>query len=282
MFSAKNNDFLRRDQSKIVTFKVLKQPGTMHHPRKSLSQNYLQDKNIARKITGMLDAGNAGRVYEIGPGHGILTEFLAERFGEKLFPVEIDEDSVAWLRERFPEMRERIIAGDFLKIELQSGKDEKIAIIGNFPYHITSPIFFRILEHKDRVSEVVAMIQKEVADRLASLPGSKTYGLLSVLLQTFYQVDYLFTVPGQVFYPRPRVNSAVIRLVRNERNALPCREETYFSLVKRAFNQRRKTLRNALKGFLPEEMASLNILDKRAEQLSVEAFVELCGRVNVP
>ncbi|MCD6202635.1 MAG: ribosomal RNA small subunit methyltransferase A [Bacteroidales bacterium] len=248
----------------------------MHYPRKSLSQNYLQDKNIARKITGMLNAGNAGRVYEIGPGHGILTEFLVEKFGERLFLVEIDEDSVAWLRERFPEIRERIMAEDFLKIELQPGNDEGIAIIGNFPYHITSPIFFRILEYKDRVLEVVAMIQKEVAERLVSMPGSKTYGLLSVLLQTFYDTDYLITVPEQVFYPRPRVKSAVIRLVRNDRNELPCWEATYVSLVKRAFNQRRKTLRNALKGFLPENMVSLKILDKRAEQLSVEDFVRLC------
>jgi len=251
----------------------------MYHPRKSLSQNYLQDKNIARKIAGVLNAGNAGRVYEIGPGYGILTEFLVEKFGEKLFLIEIDEDSVAWLRERFPEIRERIIAEDFLKFVLPPGNDEEIAIIGNFPYHITSPILYRVLELRDRVSEVVAMIQKEVAERLVSLPGSKTFGLLSVLLQTFYHAEYLFTVPEQVFYPRPRVKSAVIRLVRNERKKLSCPEVTYFTLVKRAFNQRRKTLRNALKGFLPDDLVSLNMLNRRAEQLSVEEFVELCKKI---
>ena len=242
-------------------------------PKRSLSQNYLEDRNIARKIVEMLRGEGADRILEVGAGRGILTEFLEKRFGERLEVVEIDSDSVEWLRERFPALRERIIEADFLKYPLP---EEKIALIGNFPYHITSPIFFRVLEYHDRITEVVAMIQKEVAGRIVARPGSKTYGLLSVLLQTFYDVSYLFTVGEQVFYPRPKVKSAVIRLVRNGRQDLPCDEDFYFTVVKKAFNQRRKTLRNALKELLPPEFPQQELLKKRAEQLTVEAFVGLC------
>ena len=245
----------------------------MRPPKRSLSQNYLQDRNIARKIAGMLQGKEADRVVEVGAGRGILTEYLAERFAGRLTVVEIDSGSVEWLRERFPALREAIVGADFLEYPLPK---EKIALIGNFPYHITSPIFFRVLEHRDRIVEVVAMIQKEVAERIVSGPGSKTYGLLSVLLQTFYDVRYLFTVGEQVFYPRPKVKSAVIRLVRNEREDLPCDEDFYFNLVKKAFNQRRKTLRNALRELLPPEPPRPDLLKKRAEQLTVEAFLELC------
>ncbi len=252
----------------------------VHRPKRSLSQNYLQDRNIARKIVSMLQAQEADRILEIGPGHGILTEFLADKFGEKLLLVEIDRDSTAWLQQRFPEMQERILAEDFLTMTWPAAKNEKIAVIGNFPYHITSPIFFRILENHATVSEVVAMIQKEVADRLVASPGNKTYGLLSVLLQTFFRVNYLFTVPEHVFYPQPKVRSAVIRLVHNERESLPCPPASYISLVKKAFNQRRKTLRNALKERVPEEMKKDKILDRRAEQLSPEEFISLCEKVH--
>ena len=246
------------------------------HPKRSLSQNYLQDKNIARKIAGMLEAGEeVERIYEVGAGHGVLTEFLLEKFGNRLLATEIDPDSVAWLRERFPEMEERILERDFLKTELSAGEGKKVAVIGNLPYHITSPVFFKILEDRKIVAEVVVMIQKEVAERLVSRPGNKTYGLLSVLLQTFYQVDYLFTVSEQVFYPRPKVKSAVIRLVRNSREQLPCTEGDYFALVKKAFSQRRKKLGNALKELLPPGFAH-PLLGRRAEQLSPEEFIELC------
>ncbi len=252
----------------------------IHRPKRSLSQNYLQDRNIARKITSMLPGEGADRILEIGPGRGILTEFLEEKFGERLFLVEIDRDSVEWLQQRFPELKGRILAEDFLTMTWPAGENEKIAVIGNFPYHITSPIFFRILENHDTVSEVVAMVQKEVADRLVSSPGNKTYGLLSVLLQTFFRVNYLFTVPEQVFYPQPKVKSAVIRLAHNERESLPCPPESYIALVKKAFNQRRKTLRNALKEMLPEEMKKDKILGRRAEQLSPEEFISLCVKVH--
>ncbi len=253
-----------------------------HKPQKALSQNYLQDRNIARKICGMLKGKNADQIYEIGPGQGVLTEYLLNKFGEKLFLIEIDHDSVAWLKERFPELEDRIFAEDFLTFHWpEDSKDKKIALIGNFPYHITSPIFFRIIEKRDRVTEVVAMIQKEVAERLVSPSGTKTYGLLSVLLQTFYHVDYLFTVNEQVFYPRPKVKSAVIRLTRNEREELPCPDGKYLTLVKKAFGQRRKTLRNALKGYIPDNLLSLEILSRRAEQLTAREFVELCREVKL-
>ena len=245
-------------------------------PKRSLSQNYLQDRNIARKIVAMLQGEGAERILEVGAGRGILTGYLEERFDGRLTVVEIDSDSVEWLRERFPALRETIVEADFLKYPLP---EEKIALIGNFPYHITSPLFFRVLEHRDRVTEVVAMIQKEVAERIVSAPGSKTYGLLSVLLQTFYDVRYLFTVGEQVFYPRPRVKSAVIRLVRNGRQDLPCDEDFYFTVVKKAFNQRRKTLRNALKELLSPEPPLPDLLKRRAEQLTVEEFIDLCSKL---
>ncbi len=242
-------------------------------PKRSLSQNYLQDPNIARKIAGMLRAADADHVVEVGPGRGMLTTFLEERFGERLTLVEVDAASVAWLRERFPALAPRIVEADFLKYPLPEGR---VALIGNFPYHITSPIFFRVLEYRDRVTEVVAMVQREVAQRLAGRPGTKEYGLLSVLLQTFYEVKYLFTVGEQVFYPRPKVKSAVLRLERNGREKLPCDEEYYFRLVRQAFGQRRKTLRNALREMLPSRPLPEEMLGKRAEQLSPADYLELC------
>ncbi len=245
-------------------------------PKRSLSQNFLQDPNIARKIAAQVVAEGADHVVEVGPGRGILTEALLERFGARLTVVEIDGEAVGWLRERFPQLGERIVEADFLKYPLPEGR---VALVGNFPYHITSPIFFRVLEYRDRVEEVVAMVQKEVAERLVSPPGSRTYGLLSVLLQTFYEVRYLFTVGEQVFYPRPRVKSAVIRLTRNGRRQLPCDEEMFFTVVKRAFNQRRKTLRNALRELLPPEPVVPELLRQRAEALAPDAFITLCERL---
>jgi len=244
-------------------------------PRKSLSQHYLQDKNIARKIVEALQAKEAEQIIEVGPGPGILSHLLAERYGERLTVVEIDSNSAAQLREKLPAMREKIIEADFLKFPLPATNHPETAIIGNFPYHITSPIFFRVLEHREAITEVVAMIQKEVAERLVCRPGNKTYGLLSVLLQTFYDVRYLFTVSEKVFYPQPRVKSAVIRLERNDRKELPCPADSYFTLVKKAFNQRRKTLRNALKELLPGTFDH-ELLSRRAEQLSTEDFIRLC------
>lgn len=252
----------------------------MVRPKKHLGQHFLTDLNIAEKIanglTGHLDYSE---VLEVGPGTGVLTQFLLQSDFD-IHAIEMDRESVPYLKEHFPSLESNLIEGDFLKLKLDEITDGPLAIIGNFPYNISSQIFFKTLDERDKVPEVVGMIQKEVADRIAAGPGSKTYGILSVLVQAYYDVDYLFKVPPHVFNPPPKVESAVVRLRRNETAEVECGYSVLKAVVKQAFNQRRKTLRNALKtltfGTDPEE----GILQKRAEQLSVEDFVKLACHVD--
>ena len=242
----------------------------MVRAKKFLGQHFLNDQNIAQRIVDSL--GVDGPVLEIGPGTGVLTRFLVAKKNIDLKVIEIDWDSVAHLKKHYPNLK--IIEGDFLKQDIPSIFKERFAVIGNFPYNISSQIFFRVLEHREKVSEVVCMLQKEVAERIAEPPGSKTYGILSVLLQAFYDIKYLFQVSPGVFIPPPKVMSAVIRLERNSRVKLDCDEALFFKVVKQGFNNRRKTLRNALKNLnLAAEFSALPIFNQRAEQLTVDEFV---------
>lgn len=244
----------------------------MVRPKKFLGQHFLKDKNIALKIVEALGSTSLP-VLEIGPGTGVLTELLVKKVDD-FSVIEIDRESIAYLREHFPKLV--IIEGDFLEFEVKG----PLAIIGNFPYNISSQIFFSVLDARQHVKEVVCMIQKEVADRIASKEGNKTYGILSVLLQAYYKIDYLFKVPPGVFHPPPKVNSAVIRLTRNDVATLPCDEVMFKKIIKQGFQNRRKTLRNALKNLnLPVPVYALPIMDKRAEQLSVYDFVSLTQAV---
>ncbi|MDF9799546.1 16S rRNA (adenine1518-N6/adenine1519-N6)-dimethyltransferase [Catalinimonas alkaloidigena] len=253
----------------------------MVRPKKHLGQHFLKDKNIASKIVQSLTLHRGYRqVLEIGPGTGVLTQFLVQdnRFTTSL--IELDTESVHYLQEHYPDLKPRIFYKDFLKTDLLALMQEPFAVIGNFPYNISSQIFFKILDIKNEVPEVVCMLQKEVADRLKSPPGSKAYGILSVLLQAYYDIDYLFTVEPGVFNPPPRVRSGVIRLKRNDTQQLACDEQLFRKVVKQSFQTRRKTLRNALKPLnLPETIRQLNTLDLRAEQLSVNDFVELTLKI---
>jgi len=224
------------------------------NPKKSLGQHFLADNNIARKITSALTGTGYEHVVEVGPGTGILTEYLVRNHDFTTHLVEIDGESVDFLRKRFPEMKERISQEDFLRFNLSGKFSAPIAIIGNFPYNISSQIFFRILENRNIVKEVVCMVQKEVAERITAPPGSRTYGILSVLLQAFYETRYLFGVGRKVFIPPPRVMSAVISLTRKPEVNLRCDEEMFFRVVKTAFNQRRKMLRNSLSAFLEKKV----------------------------
>lgn len=242
--------------------------------KKHLGQHFLKDLNIAQRIVdGLSGHGGYDRVLEIGPGMGVLTQFLLTKSSFTTHVIEIDTESVAYLEKHYPDLSPRIIAGDFLKFNPGEHFQDKFAIIGNFPYNISSQIFFRALQIRDRIPEIVCMLQKEVAQRIASPPGNKDYGILSVLLQAFYDIDYLVSVPPGAFDPPPKVQSGVIRLRRNAVAALECDEKLFFRVVKTAFNQRRKTLRNALKpvGEIPDHP----LLNQRAEQLSVQDFVTL-------
>ena len=240
-------------------------------PKKALGQHFLVDLNIARKIVDALSTDH-DVVIEVGAGMGVLTQYLIENQLEKLQVVEIDKESVEFLKKKFPELEGHLVLGDFLKYDM-TGND--LAVIGNFPYNISSQIFFQILKYRNNVSECVGMIQKEVAERIASKPGSKTYGILSVLLQAWYDIEYLFTVHENVFNPPPKVKSAVIRLKRNNVKELGCDEKLFVTVVKQAFNQRRKTLRNSLRSLIPAEIIDNEIFNKRPEQLSVQEFVAL-------
>ncbi|WP_423126279.1 16S rRNA (adenine(1518)-N(6)/adenine(1519)-N(6))-dimethyltransferase RsmA [Gaoshiqia sp. Z1-71] len=249
---------------------------TIVRAKKNLGQHFLKDKNIAQKIVDSLQANQTPDVLEVGPGMGVLTQFLLKKSAYRTTVVEIDNESVVYLKEHFPELGDRILSKDFLKLKLSDYFPGQFALIGNFPYNISSQIFFKLLEYKDLIPESVGMIQKEVAERLSAGPGSKTYGILSVFLQAYYRIEYLFTVPEHVFIPPPKVKSAVIRLVRNQREKLDCDEALFFKIVKTAFNQRRKTMRNSLKSFLTdEELKRSAIFDKRPEQLSVGEFEQL-------
>ena len=250
-------------------------------PKKHLGQHFLNDKNIANEIVEAL-SGESKKVLEIGAGTGVLTEFLIKHNEYETFLIDIDTESIAYLKDFYPELykENKILEGDFLQLNLNSifaeNTSEKFAIIGNFPYNISSQIFFKVLENKELVTEVVCMLQKEVAERIASAPGKKAYGILSVFLQAFYEIKYLFTVEPHVFTPPPKVRSGVISLKRNNVEKLDCDEKKFKEIVKLAFNQRRKTLRNALKAvIISPEFNKLEILDKRAEQLSVAQFVML-------
>lgn len=245
-------------------------------PKKSLGQHFLKDLSVARRIAATLDEYKRQPVLEIGPGTGVLTRFLLEA-GHDLTVVELDTESVDYLKRNFPELEGRILAEDFLKLDLAALFDVSFCVIGNYPYNISSQIFFKVLACKDRIPCCSGMLQKEVAERLAAGPGSKTYGILSVLLQAWYDIEYLFTVSETVFDPPPKVKSGVIRLTRNGRTELGCDESLFKTVVKTAFNQRRKTLRNSMKPLLGKDCPeyALPIFDKRPEQLSVEQFVEL-------
>ena len=245
--------------------------------KKHLGQHFLIDEEIALNIVkGLTDDYSGNMVLEVGPGMGVLTKYLLEDASIELHVAEIDVESVDYLKTTFPALGDRIIDGDFLQMRLDDLFDGQFAIIGNFPYNISSQIFFKVLEYKDQVTHVVGMLQKEVAERIASPPGSKKYGILSVLLQAYYDIEYLFTVHEDVFDPPPKVKSGVIRVVRNETMALSCDEKLFKRVVKQGFNNRRKTLRNALKSLnLPLDNVDPETLSKRAEQLSVADFVTL-------
>ena len=245
-------------------------------PKKSLGQHFLNDKDIAARIVSSLKADNIRHVIEVGPGMGALTLLLLheQRFDTRF--VEIDADAARYLEAQFPEIKGKLIIADFLHCPLEAiFGNHQIAIIGNFPYHISSQIFFRILNYRQQVKEVVGMLQKEVAERIAAPPGSKVYGITSVLLQAFYDIEYLFTVHEHLFTPPPKVKSGVIRLIRNQVETLPCNEVLFSRVVKTAFNQRRKMLGNSLKSLLPAGHSANPILSKRPEQLGVQEFIEL-------
>lgn len=247
--------------------------------KKYLGQHFLKDQNIARKITDSLLPLTKG-VLEIGPGTGVLTRLLFERTEFTVLAIDVDKESIEFLHEELPIHKPQIILGDFLKANVREFFPAPFSIIGNLPYNISSQIFFRVIENRDIIPQVVCMIQKEVAERVSSPSGNKTYGILSVLLQTYYDIEYLFTVGEQVFDPPPKVKSAVIRLVRNERKSLPCAEKLFFDVVKTGFNQRRKTLRNSLKSVLPENFNS-DKLALRPEQLGVDDFIALCQEIEM-
>ncbi len=244
-------------------------------PKKGLGQHFLTDQNIARKIVDSLGS-DVPDILEIGPGMGVLTQYLLQRPELNVHVIEIDRESVAYLQQHFPTLQ-HIWSEDFLKADVASRFEGKFNVIGNFPYNISSQIFFRVLAWRNRIPETVGMVQKEVAERIAASNGSKVYGILSVLLQAFFDIEYLFTVSENVFNPPPKVKSAVIRLRRNQVETLPCNENLFIQVVKAAFNQRRKMLRNSLKDLceaLPAEFA-----EKRPEQLSVSDFIRLTGMI---
>lgn len=246
-------------------------------PKKSLGQHFLNDKNIARKIIESIE-GKPEILLEIGPGMGILTRFLFEKY-QNFYVVEIDKESVEYLKSNLLLPENNIISGDFLALDIKKLFPQPFTIIGNFPYNISSQIFFKVLENRRDVTQIVCMIQKEVAERISAPPGNKTYGILSVLLQAYYDIKYLFTVNENVFTPPPKVKSAVIKLKRNHTKKLDCDEELFFTVVKTAFNQRRKTLRNSLRKFYSTKTLGLEIFNKRPEQLDVQEFVNLTKMV---
>jgi 16S rRNA (adenine1518-N6/adenine1519-N6)-dimethyltransferase len=247
--------------------------------KKHLGQHFLTDLTIAQRIVDSLSGGLP--VIEVGPGMGVLTQYLVQKPDMDLKLIEIDTESVEYLHAHYPALKNRIIEGDFLRLELTELFPEPFAVIGNFPYNISSQIFFKVLDYRNQIPEVVGMLQKEVAERLAAPPGSKTYGILSVLLQAWYNVEYLFTVDEHVFSPPPKVKSAVIRVTRNECNDLGCDEKLFKHVVKATFNQRRKTIRNSLKAvaYNRETFPDCPMLNLRPEQLSVAQFVELTNLV---
>ncbi|WP_027393330.1 16S rRNA (adenine(1518)-N(6)/adenine(1519)-N(6))-dimethyltransferase RsmA [Aquimarina latercula] len=253
--------------------------------KKHLGQHFLKDENIAKKIGDTLTLNGYTNVIEIGPGMGVLTKYILQKDVD-LIAMDLDTESIDYLNTSFPlehpEIRNgkgafKVIEADFLKYDLDTLFDnDPFAITGNFPYNISSQIVFKTLEKRKRIPEFTGMFQKEVAQRICEKPGSKAYGILSVLTQAFYNAEYLFTVPPSVFNPPPKVDSGVLRLIRKSNHTLPCDEKLFYKVVKTSFGQRRKTLRNSLKTFqLPDEIKEMEILTKRPEQLSVDQFIEL-------
>lgn len=250
-------------------------------PKKFLGQHFLKDLSIAKDIADTVDECPGLPILEVGPGMGVLTQFLMEK-GREVKVVELDFESVAYLRENFPALEGNIIEDDFLKLKLEKLFDGRpFVLTGNYPYNISSQIFFKMLDYKDLIPCCTGMIQKEVAERIAASPGSKTYGILSILIQAWYKVEYLFTVHEHVFNPPPKVKSAVIRMTRNETKELGCNERLFKLIVKTTFNQRRKTLRNSISSILEKGNPLSNdpVFNKRPEQLSVQEFIELTNRV---
>ncbi len=245
-------------------------------PKKRLGQHFLNDKSIALKIVDALDI-NTQHLLEIGPGTGVLTDFILKKSIKDFKVIEIDKESIDYLNNQYPDFKEQIIFGDFLKINLNDIFLSNFSVIGNFPYNISSQILFKVWDERQRVDEVVGMFQKEVAERIAAGPGSKTYGILSVLLQAYYHIDYLFTVHEDVFTPPPKVKSGVIRLKRNNVKELSCNEKFFKTVVKTAFGQRRKVISNSLKslGFKEFKEELKHLETKRPEQLNVDHFVEI-------
>ena len=245
--------------------------------KKHLGQHFLTDKNICQKIAAQHKGHqDCTKVLEIGPGMGAITEYLLQQENQDLYVMEIDRDSIAYLNQHFPKLEGKIIEADFLKMDLKKimGED-KFAVVGNFPYNISSQILFKCLDYRDQIPEIMGMFQKEVAMRVAEKPGTKTYGIMSVLLQAFYDIEYCFTVDEHVFNPPPKVKSGVIRCTRNERGSLPCDEKLFIRIVKMSFNQRRKTIRNSIKQLISGKEFDHPFLTLRPERLSVEDFVEL-------
>ena len=250
-------------------------------PKKFLGQHFLKDLGVAQDIADTVDQCPDLPILEVGPGMGVLTQFLMKK-ERPVKVVELDYESVAYLKENFPELEGNIIEYDFLKLKLEELFDGKpFVLTGNYPYNISSQIFFKMLDYKDLIPCCTGMIQKEVAERMAAGPGSKTYGILSILIQAWYKVEYLFTVHEHVFNPPPKVKSAVIRMTRNETQELGCNEKLFKQIVKTTFNQRRKTLRNSISPILPKDnaLSADALFNKRPEQLSVQEFIDLTNRV---
>lgn len=243
-------------------------------PKKNLGQHFLKDMSIAGKIAGTLTGEGYDTVLEIGPGMGVLTGFLLERGFKDFRVIEIDNESVHYLMEHFPQLH-NILRGDFLSMDIETEFNDKLAVIGNFPYNISTQILFKVLKHREKIVEIAGMLQKEVAERICAGPGSRTYGILSVLLQAFYTTEYLFTVSEHVFSPPPKVKSGVIRLIRNDVKNLDCDEILFVRVVKACFNQRRKTLRNSVRAAFELSRDDYHEFGLRPEQLSVGQFVEL-------
>jgi len=252
---------------------------TQVRAKKHLGQHFLRDMEVASRIAASLPLDGRTSVLEIGPGTGVLTQFLLQNPDIDLTAVELDGESVKYLNQHYPQLK--VIEADFLKMDLKTMYQDKFCIIGNFPYNISSQIFFKMLDNKDSIPCLVGMIQKEVAERMAAPAGSKTYGILSVLMQAYYSIDYLFTVHEHVFDPPPKVKSAVIRLTCNDVSKIDCNEQLFKTVVKTAFNQRRKQMRNSLKPLVAKDnpMFADPLFDKRPEQLDVAAFIDLTNRI---
>ena len=251
----------------------------MVYPKKHLGQHFLTDSAIAERIVNLLPDEDKRIVMEIGPGKGILTDSLMMQDIKKLLLIEIDKESVTYLNDRFPELHDSIFQEDFLRMPDEYFDYERLHIIGNFPYNISSQIFFKVLEQRHHVSSVTCMIQKEVAERIVSPPGSKVYGILSVLLQAYYNLEFKFSVKPGSFFPPPKVTSSVITLTRNQTTHLDCDEILFRRVVKATFNHRRKTIRNSLKTILLNLGDEFEMLSERPEQLGVTEFVELTNWV---